>query len=310
MIARIPRLLHQFWTGPDMPSVVKDQVCRWTEMNPDWTHTVWDADRTLALLRRTFTPALAAIFQAALHPAMKSDIGRYAILYARGGVYVDTDTIPRSPLSDFIPRHSKVILIRVQRDSSSPYAIKNDFLACQQHNPLMLAIVREIVRRCSNPKHNNIHYLTGPNMLRDVARSHLTDPLGDATVLYRPDLMRLLSGLKIDYDEIGGHWSKTQVTDGVLSEIRYDTAYYHGLAAHVRGRLVPAAAWGGLRICPATGHAFIHYGGMHARLELGEAIPGAQPATEEIRHALTKLGITFDDPDDGIQQAIHAAATG
>ena len=66
-------------------------VQTWAQHFPDWGHTVWDDTMLRELLSRHFDPAVLAAYTLLPKFAMKSDIGRYAALYAYGGMYVDTD---------------------------------------------------------------------------------------------------------------------------------------------------------------------------------------------------------------------------
>ena len=70
--------------------VLDGYVKSWDEHFPTWTKVFWDEGAILALLGATF-PESIPTYHLLPSFAAKSDLARYAILYAFGGMYVDTD---------------------------------------------------------------------------------------------------------------------------------------------------------------------------------------------------------------------------
>lgn len=84
----IPRILHRVWCGPaTMPERYEEYWAAWKRQLPGYDHITWserDAERL----------GVADLVVASSSPVQKSDILRYAILGAEGGVYVDCDVMP------------------------------------------------------------------------------------------------------------------------------------------------------------------------------------------------------------------------
>ena len=70
-------------------------VQTWKTYFPNWRHTIWDEPAILSLISQLATtfPKLALAYQNLSKAAwaIKSDLARYLIVYAHGGMYVDTD---------------------------------------------------------------------------------------------------------------------------------------------------------------------------------------------------------------------------
>ena len=66
-------------------------VQTWFTFFPNWAITIWDDTAIRDLIQSSFEPAVLTAYDKLPKLAMKSDVGRYAVVYAHGGMYVDTD---------------------------------------------------------------------------------------------------------------------------------------------------------------------------------------------------------------------------
>ena len=89
---KIPRITHQIWLqGWDsLPPKFKGNVESLKALNPGYTHMVWDEASLRDECRKLF-PAVLAKFDSLPYLVQKVDFGRLVILYAYGGITVDTD---------------------------------------------------------------------------------------------------------------------------------------------------------------------------------------------------------------------------
>lgn len=81
----IPRTFHRVWIGPNpMPEAFRRYGESWTDRHPGWEMRLWTEADLGAL-------DLPEAYGHARHDSERSNILRYLVLRARGGVYVDTD---------------------------------------------------------------------------------------------------------------------------------------------------------------------------------------------------------------------------
>jgi hypothetical protein len=100
--APIPRTIHHIWLGSPLPARFASFRATWAAAHPmsrGWRHVLWgDAEAAAFPLRNR------AAFEAATNWGEKSDILRYEVLHAQGGVYVDTDFECVRPLDELLER--------------------------------------------------------------------------------------------------------------------------------------------------------------------------------------------------------------
>lgn len=84
--SRIPQVFHLIWLGSAVPAYYYTLQKRLEDLHPKYTVRLWtDADaRQFPMLKRQ-------AFDAAVNQGERSDIFRYEILHAQGGVYLDGD---------------------------------------------------------------------------------------------------------------------------------------------------------------------------------------------------------------------------
>ena len=95
---QIPHIIHQIFTSDSIPQVVAPLVETLIRNNPSWTYMFWTYESGMLLIKRQFPHLLEAYNSSNSYNGVgKSDILRYAVLYAYGGVYVDLDVASLRP---------------------------------------------------------------------------------------------------------------------------------------------------------------------------------------------------------------------
>src|SRR5271166_3819149 len=88
----IPKIIHSIWfQGWDsLPEKYYENIASVGRHNPDWQYIKWDSESIRNLIRGLGDDYLQKYDDfKVMH--QKIDFGRYAIIYAHGGVSVDTD---------------------------------------------------------------------------------------------------------------------------------------------------------------------------------------------------------------------------
>lgn len=92
----IPKVLHQVWIGPRPAPLAWMKT--WREVNPDFSHRLWDADAIEAFGLRNRDVYLRFLAERLYDGA--ADVARAEILHRHGGVYADADSVALRPIGD------------------------------------------------------------------------------------------------------------------------------------------------------------------------------------------------------------------
>jgi alpha 1,6-mannosyltransferase len=103
----LPKKIWQVWKNMD-DSTAKDIKNKWTAMNNGYAHTLLDDPMAVEYARRTgFGEQLSEALETLNNTGSRSDLIRYMVLGAEGGVYSDSDTDPVVPVAQWVPDRFK-----------------------------------------------------------------------------------------------------------------------------------------------------------------------------------------------------------
>ena len=110
----IPRRLYQI-SLPDsshLPSEICENIQSIQNLHPDWEYQLFDSDVAERFIQETYGSDLLEIYRSIdpAYLAARSDLLRYLICYAKGGVYLDLKSSTSKPL-DTILRSDDVFLV-------------------------------------------------------------------------------------------------------------------------------------------------------------------------------------------------------
>lgn len=165
--AEIPKIFHRIWLGSPMPEEFVEYGRRWRELHPGWSLVEWDEQMLLRLPMRNselFRHANAMCPRSPLQFA--SDVARLEILWAFGGVYVDTDMDPRKNIEELLREQDHVYVAWEDHQW-----MNNAFIAAPPHHPLLGELIRQLpdsVRANPNGLPNK---MSGPQFLTNAIGS-------------------------------------------------------------------------------------------------------------------------------------------
>ena len=115
----IPKIIHYTWfSGEEMPPIVKDCIASWKRCMPDYEYRLWDLEAIQEIDAPFLTEALAA-----RKWAFAADYVRLYALYHEGGIYLDTDVMVYKPLDEFL--HHEVFI--GQEDAIHELLLENNW---------------------------------------------------------------------------------------------------------------------------------------------------------------------------------------
>lgn len=85
----IPRNVFLFWHSMDLPDLMRKNVDRMIDENPEFQFELFDEHKSRQFIVENFDKSVVDAFDTLLPDAFKCDLWRYCILYIRGGIYID-----------------------------------------------------------------------------------------------------------------------------------------------------------------------------------------------------------------------------
>lgn len=179
----IPKTIHQIWIG-ELPAP-QDLIDSWRRLNPGWDHFLWTSQHArIASVRRANEATIetlalpdpaggggwrnAAAIEAVRDHAARSDLMRYEILEAFGGVYVDADSECLRPLDEDLLDY--VCWATFENETVRPGIITGAFMASVPGSSLMKELIRKAPFRDlrGQPGWKSV----GPMFLTEAATEH------------------------------------------------------------------------------------------------------------------------------------------
>ena len=203
---RIPKVIYQTFKTRFLPPSMQEAVVSWIDRNPDYDYFLFDDDAMFAFVDHvdcsTFSFSRDDLIRAMrrIRPgAGKADLFRYLIIYDRGGVYMDVDTVCMAPLHSFIHPEDDVV---------SGIGMRGDLhqwgLIYSPRHPFMKRTLENSVSNILEGKfipmfENTLEGLTGPPCL-DVSIKHLLNLQTEAkfqTGLYEIEVEGLKTRIRL-----------------------------------------------------------------------------------------------------------------
>ncbi len=158
--AKIPSTLHLIWLGPQkFPQASLKNVASWIEKHPSWTVKFWtDNDQPSPhpkmqkiLIQESHLPNLLSCYYLSDSFGERSELLRYEILFAEGGVYVDHDLTCLSSLDRFNSAYDFYCGLEALAPSilSSSVFPSTHLIAAKPQHPILSVAMDWIKRRWS-----------------------------------------------------------------------------------------------------------------------------------------------------------------
>ena len=215
----IPKTIYQTFKTSKLPLLTRWHIARMKKKNPEYKYEFYDDKRINEFILSSYGEDILALYQRINIGAAKADFFRYAILYKKGGVYLDIDSLAVNKLDEFILRSDDAVISREGHPGlyvqwALVYAAGHPFLK------KTMEIIIDNLRQNSFP--NDVHKMTGPTpysaaidecLQEDPTIPHRlmgTDYNGCFKFHYPLSKFFLYSGNQ--------HWKKAQVSQPVLKD--------------------------------------------------------------------------------------------
>src|SRR6476659_9320710 len=112
----IPKIIYQTFKTKELPFITKWHIKRFLKNNHEYAYEFYDDARIEEFFKSNFDVDWLKAYQKLNIGAAKADFFRYAILYKKGGVYLDIDSGIKGKLDAFIKPDDKAIISKERND--------------------------------------------------------------------------------------------------------------------------------------------------------------------------------------------------
>ena len=215
----IPKIIHQTFKTAKLPLLTRWHISKFRKKNPDYVYQFYDDGRIEKFLEEEFGDEMLNLYLKINIGAAKADFFRYAVLYKKGGVYVDIDSSINGSLNEFIrPDDSAIITHEGDASLFAQWA-----LIYSPGHPFLKKTIELVSENIRNNKYpHNVHKMTGPSVYTEAIKVALQE---DPRIPHRILGADYNGYLKVKYKlgkfflyRKGQHWKKHQVTTPVLKQ--------------------------------------------------------------------------------------------
>lgn len=173
--SKIPKIIYQSWKTHHLPDGV--DLRKIAELNPDYSHHLYDDRECRKFLEDEFGAEYAEAFDDLIPGAFKCDLWRYAMLYTKGGVYMDIDLVELVPLDQIIgPDDRLVTVVDRKLPGTRGCELYQAFLATEPGHPILLSALERSLRNVLTRKEvykQTLFDITGPAVLGRAFNEYL-----------------------------------------------------------------------------------------------------------------------------------------
>ena len=156
----IPKVIYQTFKTNQLPFLTKWHIRMLKRRNPEYDYQFYDDDRIADFILAEFGTDIFNLYKSIDIGAAKADFFRYAILYKKGGVYLDIDSLNLVKLDEFIlPSDSAIISFENNMKFYVQWA-----LIFEAGHPFLKKTLETVIENLRSNKYpSNVHEMTGPS---------------------------------------------------------------------------------------------------------------------------------------------------
>ena len=187
-------------------------------MNPEYEYQFFNDDDIDKFIKAEFDTDIYEQYKRLNIGAAKADFFRYAVLFKRGGIYLDIDSIAKSKFRSWISNDDSAVITK----EKNPGLYVQWALIYDKGHPFLKMVLDAVVENIKNNRYpHDVLNMTGPNVYSKVIDQCLQNKDSPNYRIFGIDyngkikFKYWLSGFSFRKKE---HWRQTQKTKPVLSE--------------------------------------------------------------------------------------------
>jgi len=215
----IPKVIYQTFKTNKLPLINRLSV-KWLKFrNKDYEYEFYDDNRIVEFLKAEYEPEVFQAYERLNIGAAKADFFRYAILYKKGGVYLDIDAYALGQLDKIIKPDDVAVISK----EKFPNIYVQWALIFEAGHPFLKKTIDQLMRNISeNAYPHSVHWMTGPTAYSQALLQHIAE---NPEVKYRifgqdydKKIKPRLPFSKMLYKD-SQHWKKMEKTTSVLKPL-------------------------------------------------------------------------------------------
>ena len=218
----IPKTIYQTFKTERLPLLTRWHIHSMRRRNPEYDYQFYSDERIHDFIQAEWGNDVFRLYQRIQIGAAKADFFRYAILYKKGGVYLDIDSLNKKKLSDLIQvGDSAIISLEKHQECFAQWA-----LIFEAGHPFLEKTMEIVLDNLKNSRYpRDVHRMTGPGAFTLAIQACLAK---SQTIPYRE--------VGVDYDgffqfhyrfskfflygiQRKEHWRTQQREKGLLKEL-------------------------------------------------------------------------------------------
>jgi inositol phosphorylceramide mannosyltransferase catalytic subunit len=209
----IPKVIYQTFKTDQIPWLTKLYIKRFRRKNKNYGYEFYDDQRVDAFIKESFDNEVYKAYSRLQIGAAKADFFRYAVLYKKGGIYLDLDSDILVNLDKHLNEKDQAVITR-EKNHQNLFA--QWALVYEKGHPFLERTLHYIVENIQQNKYpHDVHAMTGPTVYTRAVNDVIAE---NPTVAYRivPDDYRGIMKFKyklgklLIYGDRSQHWKKLQ----------------------------------------------------------------------------------------------------
>jgi mannosyltransferase OCH1-like enzyme len=155
----IPKVIYQTFKNKELPWINRLAI-KWLKLrNTDYSYEFYDDERIKTFLLAEYGQEVYDVYNQLYIGAAKADFFRYAILYKKGGVYLDIDAYILGGLDQIIKPEDTAVISK----EKFPNIFVQWALIYEAGHPFLKRTLEIIINNIKqNAYPNSVHWMTGP----------------------------------------------------------------------------------------------------------------------------------------------------
>ena len=216
----IPKQIFQTFKTKKLPLITRFHIWNIKRRNPEYRYFFYDDHDIEKFISEEFPPEYIESYRKLTIGAAKADFFRYAILYKKGGIYLDIDSAITKPLRQLIKEDDEAVISAERHEN----LYVQWGLIFNKNHPFLKYTLELMLDNIQNHRYpNNIHATTGPTVFSEGIRQALQEHPDIPYTLFEGIEFRGYLQFKYKlgkfflYKSKSLHWKKLQMKQDIIA---------------------------------------------------------------------------------------------